>query len=202
MKSCLLLFPLSFYSFSKRIQEYLISEGYKVELINDEFPNNLFGKLMGEFQIPIQQRITENFITDNYLKDKRYDLILIFKGRGMSKSLINKFKSVSPKVIGYNFDSFLYFKNSLKWYKNLTKYSTFDYNDSLNHSIPQVELFSSLPSNSTENIKKYSLFIEPRLFVSVQKIEFVYLLPCTLKSIVLLKLFYIMYFHFYPVYRY
>lgn len=159
MKNCLLLFPLSFYSFSKRIEEYLISEGYKVELINDEFPNNLFGKLMGEFQIPIQQRITEKVITNNYLKDKTYDLILIFKGRGMSKSLINKFKSVSPKVIGYNFDSFLYFKNSLKWYENLTKYSTFDYNDSINHCIPQVELFSSLPNNSNQKIKKYSLSV-------------------------------------------
>ena len=157
MSKCLLIFPQSFYSFSNYIKNHLTSIGYDVETINDEFPDNTLGKIMGTLQLSIHTYISENVITEKYVNGKTYDLILIFKGRGMSKPLIEKFKLISPKVIAYNFDSFSYFKNAKTWYKSVNSYYTFDYKDAKNFSIPIIELFSSLPLSTNKKEIKYSI---------------------------------------------
>ena len=157
MGNCLLIFPQSFYSFSNYIKNHLISIGYDVETINDEFPENMLGKIMGILQMSIHTYYSEKVITEKYVNGKTYDLILIFKGRGMSKSLIEKFKLISPKVIAYNFDSFSYFKNAKSWYKSVNSYYTFDYKDAKDYCLPIVELFSSLPLITNKKEIKYSV---------------------------------------------
>ena len=157
MGNCLLIFPQSFYSFSNYIKNYLTSIGYDVETINDEFPDNTLGKIMGTLQMSIHTSISEKVITEKYVNGKTYDLILIFKGRGMSKSLIEKFKLISPKVIAYNFDSFSYFKNAKSWYKSVNSYYTFDYKDAKDFCLPIIELFSSLPLSTNKKEIKYSV---------------------------------------------
>ena len=157
MGNCLLIFPQSFYSFSNYIKNHLTSIGYDVELINDEFPDNTLGKIMGTLQMSIHTSISEKVITEKYVNGKTYDLILIFKGRGMSKSLIENFKLISPKVIAYNFDSFSYFKNAKSWYKSVNSYYTFDYKDAKDFCLPIIELFSSLPLSTNKKEIKYSV---------------------------------------------
>ena len=157
MGNCLLIFPQSFYSFSNYIKNHLTSIGYNVETINDEFPDNTLGKIMGTLQMSIHTSISEKVITEKYVNGKTYDLILIFKGRGMSKSLIEKFKLISPKVIAYNFDSFSYFKNAKSWYKSVNSYYTFDYKDAKDFCLPIIELFSSLPLSTNKKEIKYSV---------------------------------------------
>jgi hypothetical protein len=157
MGNCLLIFPQSFYSFSNYIKNHLTTIGYDVETINDEFPDNTLGKIMGTLQMSIHTSISEKVITEKYVNGKTYDLILIFKGRGMSKSLIEKFKLISPKVIAYNFDSFSYFKNAKSWYKSVNSYYTFDYKDAKDFCLPIIELFSSLPLSTNKKEIKYSV---------------------------------------------
>ena len=157
MGNCLLIFPQSFYSFSNYIKNHLTSIGYDVETINDEFPDNTLGKIMGTLQMSIHTSISEKVITEKYVNGKTYDLILIFKGRGMSKSLIENFKLISPKVIAYNFDSFSYFKNAKSWYKSVNSYYTFDYKDAKDFYLPIIELFSSLPLSTNKKEIKYSV---------------------------------------------
>ncbi|WP_339882844.1 hypothetical protein [Polaribacter vadi] len=157
MKNCLLIFPLTFYSFSDYIRKNLESRGYQVDVINDEYPNNMFGKILGKLHIPLSPYITEKVIYKQKLKNNNYDLVLIFKGRGMSKSLIKKLKTASIKVVGYNFDSFKYHSHPLSWFKEVTNYYTFDYKDGKKHTIPIVELFSSLPQNNSKKITEYSI---------------------------------------------
>ena len=157
MGNCLLIFPQSFYSFSNYIKNHLTSIGYDVETINDEFPDNTLGKIMGTLQMSIHTSISEKVITEKYVNGKTYDLILIFKGRGMSKSLIENFKLISPKVIAYNFDSFSYFKNAKSWYKSVNSYYTFDYKDAKDFCLPIIELFSSLPLSTNKKEIKYSV---------------------------------------------
>jgi hypothetical protein len=139
------------------LKDTLNSMGYNVILINDEYPQNVIGKIMGKLHIPLLTYITNKVILKKYIRGKSYDLVLIIKGRGMSKSLINKLREICPKVVGYNFDSFKYHSAPLNWYKNVTDYYTFDYRDAENHSIKIVELFSSLPENKKAKKIKYSI---------------------------------------------
>jgi len=157
MKNCLLIMPLSFYSFSEYLKQSFISLGYNVILANEEYPYNIIGKIMGKLHIPLSLEITNAVITEKFIKGKSYDLVLIIKGRGMSIPLINKLKEISPKVIGYNFDSFKYHSSPINWYKNLTDYYTFDYRDAEKHSIRIVELFSSISQTPLKKNIKYSI---------------------------------------------
>jgi hypothetical protein len=112
---------------------------------------------MGKLHIPLLLPITKHVISNNFLKKKKYELVLIIKGRGMSVSLINELKTVSPKVIGYNFDSFSYNSAPLKWYKYTNKYFTFDYRDAEKYTLPIVELFSSVSDKINRKQKEYEL---------------------------------------------
>ena len=143
-KKCLLIIPKSFYSFHEYLEQTLNNLNYDVSIANEEYPENTIGKLMGKLHIPLLLTITKKVITRDYLNGKKYDLVLIIKGRGMSKSLIDELKKASPVIIGYNFDSFKYHKAPLNWYMYLNKYCTFDYRDAEKYSLPVVELFSSI----------------------------------------------------------
>lgn len=147
-KSCLLIIPRHFYSFEKLFTENLEARGFQVTVSNDEYPSGTVGKIMGKLRIPLIFPITAKHIEAHYLAGKHYDLILIFKGRGLSRALIRKMRSHADRVIAYNWDSFKYNNTPLSWLNEVTRYYTFDYRDADNHQLPVVELFSSINAGS------------------------------------------------------
>lgn len=156
-KKCLLIAPLSFYSYSQYIKEELQRIGYEVALSNDEYPANAVGKVMGKLKIPLLQRITKRTIVDHFLVNKQYDVTLIIKGRGMSNSLIKEIKKVCPVVIGYTFDSLKYHPAPAKWMHAVDFFYTFDYRDAEKKNLEIVELFSSIPDTTNSNNHKYEI---------------------------------------------
>jgi hypothetical protein len=142
-KTCLLIIPKRFYSFEKIIGNALREKGYEVTVSNDEYPEGTLGKIMGKLQLPFLFNITYKTITENYLKGKTYDIALIFKGRGISEKLIEEIKKSVKYIAAYNWDSFKYNPGPLKWYKSVSKYFTFDYNDADKYNLPALELFTS-----------------------------------------------------------
>jgi len=157
-KTCLLIIPKKFYSFEKHISNSLRQKGYEVTVANDEYPEGALGKIMGKLRLPFLPNITYKTITENYLKNKSYDVALIFKGRGISEKLIGEMKKSVKRIIAYNWDSFKYNPGPLKWYKSVSKYFTFDYNDAHTYNIPALELFTSSTSAApVEKEVKYEL---------------------------------------------
>lgn len=156
-KTCLLIAPLSFYSYS----EYLITEltklGYEVTLSNDEYPANAIGKIMGKLKIPLLLWITKHRLVIDFLKGKKYDIAIIIKGRGMSPSLINEIKKVCTTVIGYTYDSLKYHPAPKKWMKDLNSFFTFDYLDAEKNKLEIIELFSSLPDTINPKNEIYEI---------------------------------------------
>ena len=55
---CLLISPISFYTFHENIVEALERGGYAVDVINEEFPANNFGKALGKVSLPILRWFT------------------------------------------------------------------------------------------------------------------------------------------------
>jgi len=157
-RKVLLIFPISFYSFVDQIQKGLSTAGYDVVVANHEYPMNVVGKILGNLRIfwPLSA-ITERVVYRNYISGRHYDLVLIFKGRGLSRRLIEKLRQAAPKIIAYNFDSFAYNPSPLRWYKDVDKYCTFDYADSEKYSIPLVDLFSSVPLDEVPRRNIYGI---------------------------------------------
>ncbi|MFH0709186.1 MAG: hypothetical protein V2A75_03175 [Pseudomonadota bacterium] len=143
MKRCLLITPLSFYTWHSTMAKELIGRGYSVDTMNDEYPEGLLGLLLGNFLNVISRKITLSRFREYFEDDsRRYDLIIIFKGRGVSADLLKLLKLNSNRVVAYNFDSFNYFSNPLQWYKEVSVYKTFDFVDAIEHQIERVDLFS------------------------------------------------------------
>jgi hypothetical protein len=142
----LLLFPTSFYSFASVVEKAISKIGYDVVLANDEYPANVFGKILGKLgMFWLLSCITDRVLCRRCLLKERYDLVLIVKGRGMGRRLLRRFREAGSRIVAYNFDSFAYNPAPLHWYQYVDKYCTFDYIDSQKCSLPLVELFSSLP---------------------------------------------------------
>ena len=70
-RTCLLIAPLSFYSYSEYIKTELTRLGYKVTLSNDEYPANTIGKIMGKLKLPMLLWITKPRIKKNFLKKNK-----------------------------------------------------------------------------------------------------------------------------------
>ncbi len=142
-KRCLLIMPRHFYSFEQLFTEELHRRGYVVTVANDEYPAGTVGKLMGKLRIPLIKSITDRELSKTFLDGQHYELALIFKGRGITESLIRKIRECADEVIGYNWDSFTFNNAPLQWMRGASGYYTFDYRDAETHAIPVVELFSS-----------------------------------------------------------
>jgi hypothetical protein len=154
----LLLFPLSFYSFGSVLEKALTAIGYQVTLANDEYPANVLGKILGKLGLfyPLSW-LTEQEIRRRYLSGERYDLVVIVKGRGVGRSLLDAMRAANSRVVAYNFDSFAYNPSPLRWYRHVDKFCTFDYADADKHALPIVELFSSLPVDDEPKQIDYDL---------------------------------------------
>lgn len=141
---CLVITPKRFYIFHEFLADALKSRGYEVSVVNDEYPENIIGVLLGNFIPPISRFLTHRFFRKYLAKNGMYDLVVIVKGRGMSVKAIQCLKEHSKKVVGYNFDSFRYNPSPLQWMKSVDKYATFDHQDSIDHSLDKIELFASI----------------------------------------------------------
>lgn len=155
--TCLFIINKHFYSFEKHIREALTSFGYNVTVSNDEYPEGVIGRIIGKLQVPIIFPITYKQISEKYLEGKRYDLILIIKGRGMSARLIKKMNQHSNHVVGYNWDSFKLNRSPLRWYKFTNRYFTFDYRDAAQYHLPVVELYSASKAIAQSKTIKYDI---------------------------------------------
>lgn len=140
---CLLIAPLSFYSFHETVSAGLEKMGYAVETLNDEFPSNSFGKVLGKVALPLLRMLTLRSLRRLLDARARYDLVLIIKGRGLGPQAIQYLKSRAERVVGYNFDSFRFNPSPLDWHHLTDRYCTFDIQDAQSWGLPLVNLFSA-----------------------------------------------------------
>lgn len=157
-RHCLLIVPRHFYSFENHICGELERRGYRVTVANDEYPRGMLGKILGKLQIPYVFTATEREFDRRYLGyGRRYDLALIFKGRGVSIGLIEKLRHTAGVVVGYNWDSFRLNRSPLRWLRAVSMYATFDYRDAQRWSLPVIELFSAAHTLSGDKSYEYEV---------------------------------------------
>ncbi len=157
-KTALLIGNTHFYSLFKVIVAGLERKGYDVTVANDEYPNNILGRILGKLGLfSTLSASTYRVLTRDFLEGRQYDIALVFKGRGLSRKLLERMKQSAPIVVGYNFDSFAFNRAPLAWYKYATRYCTFDYADAKRYALPVVDLFSSLPSEVVRPPTRYRL---------------------------------------------
>lgn len=145
-KRALLVMPLGFYSFAKVFAEGLRELGYAVETANDEYPANPIGRAMGKLDLAMCRWLTRRKFLKRILPGKRWDLIVIIKGRGIGPELVVDMKKHATRVVGYHFDALAYDPSTSRWGKDVDRVTTFDYRDAQERGWPLVELFSSQAS--------------------------------------------------------
>lgn len=161
-RRCLLIVPLSFYSFHKTLSAGLEEMGYSVETLNDEYPSNSLGKVLGKVALSLLRKLTLRSLQSLLNERMRYDLVLIIKGRGLGPDAIMYLKSLSERVVGYNFDSFRFNPSPLDWHHLTDRYCTFDIKDAKSWGIPLVHLFSAAQIPPT-SARSYDLSIIQRV---------------------------------------
>ena len=149
---CLIVAPKRFYLFHEFFALSLKTRGHEVSVVNDEYPENIIGVLLGNFVPAISKLLTYRYLNKYLVENEKYDLVIIFKGRGISKKTIKSIRNYADRIIGYNFDSFLYNPGPLSWMNIVDKYSTFDHKDSIDYELEKIELFSSI--ENIEFVKK------------------------------------------------
>lgn len=161
-RRCLLIAPLSFYSFHKTVSVGLEQMGYTVETLNDEYPSNSFGKVLGKVSLPLLRALTLRSLQRQLDARPPYELVLIIKGRGLGPEAIRYLKSRAGRVLGYNFDSFRFNPSPLDWHHLTDRYCTFDIQDAKAWNLPLVHLFSAV-SDAPEHERSYDLSIIQRV---------------------------------------
>ncbi|MDH6525582.1 hypothetical protein [Polynucleobacter sphagniphilus] len=145
-RRCLLIAPLSFYTFHKSLSYGLEKKGFVVDVINDEFPDNVLGKILGKIFIPLLRKLTLWGLHARLGGQPPYDLVLIIKGRGLGVESLAYLRTKALNLIGYNFDSFLFNPSPLDWQHLTDRYATFDIQDAKKYGLPLVHLFSDIKS--------------------------------------------------------
>jgi hypothetical protein len=140
----------------------LEQKGYAVETLNDEFPSNSFGKVLGKVALPLLRALTLRSLRRLLDARPRYELVLIIKGRGLGPEAIRYLKSRSERVVGYNFDSFRFNPSPLDWHHLTDRYCTFDILDAQSWSLPLVHLFSAAPATAARE-RSFDLSIIQRV---------------------------------------
>ncbi len=142
---CLLVIPRTFYSMARVLQQALEQMGYEVTHANDEYPDNVVGKILGKLDLPLARTLTRRAYHRLGYCAQNWDLVIIFKGRGIGRELIADLRKVSRRIVGYHFDALAYDRASRHWPKaGVDRVSTFDYADAHAEGWPLVELFSTL----------------------------------------------------------
>lgn len=159
---CLLIAPLTFYSFHRTVADGLRQRGYEVDLLNEEFPANAFGKVLGKLALPLLRRFTVAGLRRQLDGRPPYDLVVIIKGRGLGPEALDYLRSRSKRIVGYNFDSFRFNPSPLDWRDSTHRFATFDIVDARNFGVPLVHLFSAA-SNSAPTPKLHDVSIVQRV---------------------------------------
>ena len=141
-RTCLIIAPLAFHAVHAAVATELRTRGYQVDLLNDEYPANLFGKALGRFGLAPLRRLTLRGLQKR-LGQRRFDLVLIFKGRGIGPAAAAYLKSRADRVIGYNFDSFRLNPSPLDWHDLVDAFATFDPADARADDLALIPLFSA-----------------------------------------------------------
>lgn len=142
-RRCLLIAPLTFYSFHHILASSLERRGFSVDLINEEFPANPLGKVMGKLALPLLRHSTLRGLKARLADRPSYDLVLIVKGRGLGKAALKYLRSRARRIVGYNFDSFDFNPSARDWHMLTDRYATFDIADAAQTGLPLVHLFSA-----------------------------------------------------------
>ncbi len=159
-KKCLLILPILFYSFGESLKQRLEALGYDVTFDNDEYPRNLFGRVLGKLgALSLLRRMTLNAFKRHYHEPTHYDLVIIIKGRGIGIELLEFIKTFSTKIVAYNFDSFQYNPSPLDWFLAVDRYGTFDMKDASQYNLPLIHLFSSVPIYAADISKEYDISV-------------------------------------------
>ncbi|MDO8982372.1 hypothetical protein [Cypionkella sp.] len=161
-RRCLLIAPLTFYSFHRTLAAALEKRGYQVDLLNEEFPANPLGKLMGKLALPLLRRTTLRRLKAQLDGRPSYDLVLIIKGRGLGNAALSYLHSRAQRIVGYNFDSFAFNPSARDWYLRTDRYATFDIEDAAATGLPLVHLFSAV-SAVPDSPRAYNVSIIQRV---------------------------------------
>lgn len=143
-KRCLLIAPLTFYSFHRTLAGGLEQRGYTVDMLNEEFPANSFGKVLGKLGLSLLRQFTLQGLKARLDGRSAYDLVLIIKGRGLGAEALTYLRTKTRRIVGYNFDSFRFNPSPLDWHYLTDRYTTFDIHDAADYGIPLVPLFSAV----------------------------------------------------------
>lgn len=147
-KRCLLIVPVSFYSFHQQVAQELERLGYSVDVLNDEFPANSIGKILGKIALPVLRKLTLSGLKARLNEAAQYDLALIIKGRGLGPQALEFLRAKAKRIVGYNFDSFRFNPSPLDWHHLTHRFATFDILDARDHKLPLVHLFSAVQSSA------------------------------------------------------
>lgn len=142
-RRCLLITPLTFYTFHHTLADGLKRRGYEVETLNEEFPANPFGKILGKLALPLLRVSTLRGLKARLDQREPFDLVVIIKGRGLGPAALRYLRTRARRIVGYNFDSFGFNPSPLDWHALTDRYATFDIDDAARHGVPLVHLFSA-----------------------------------------------------------
>jgi hypothetical protein len=162
-RRCLLIAPLTFYSFHSSLAAALEQRGYAVELLNEEFPANTLGKILGKLALPILRVLTLAGIKKRLEVCEPYDLVLVIKGRGLGPAALTYLRTRARRIVGYNFDSFEYNPSARDWQPLTDRYATFDIVDAEQINLPLVHLFSAAQTPDLAAQRPYYLSIVQRV---------------------------------------
>lgn len=159
---CLLILPTEFYNFQEQLVDVLLKKNYEVSCINDEMPNSTLLKVCSKIGLNyINTKFSLKYFLNKFcnLQANHYDLVIIIRGRGLSKESLNIVKYYSRYTVGYNFDSFTVNPSPLNWLNECDNYCTFDPDDARKYNLPLVNLFAdySWSEKSLPQEKKYDV---------------------------------------------
>ena len=68
---CLIITPKRFYLFHEFFALALKKRGYEVSVVNDEYPENIIGVLLGNFMPTISKILTHRFLNKYIVKNEK-----------------------------------------------------------------------------------------------------------------------------------
>lgn len=171
MKRCLLISPLAFYTFHDMVADALRARAYHVDLINEDYPFNVVGKIIGKVgsklsALSLSRWLTLKAFRKRLENEDRYDLVIIIRGRGMGRELLEYLRTKTDRIVGYNFDSFRINPSPLDWRDLTDKFATFDIHEAKKYNAPLVHLFSGAMPDLLCLVPEYDLSVIMRLHSS------------------------------------
>ncbi len=146
MKRALLIMQLDYFSYSTYIKQELERREFSVTVLNDQYPIHTWAKLMGKLGSNKIFTSTTKTIQSKIKSSELFDLILIIRGRSLSRECVSYLRSKlndDGKLVGYNWDSFQLNRAPLNWLDLTDFYGTFDVEDAQNYQLPLIELFAA-----------------------------------------------------------